>query len=70
LTDNAGEGYYFSTASGSVLYNASEFYNREDQLFASFELFMDFLIELAGCECPTVGDAIETERELLSIYAR
>jgi hypothetical protein len=67
LVDRAGEGYFFSTFSRRVFYR---FQGETDRMFASFERYLDFLIELATVSAPSEQARIERELALLDEYAR
>lgn len=70
ITDNASEGYWFSTINQKVFYNAATFYDKENLLFTSFESFVEFLIELADSASKNIGEFIETEKALLEKYTQ
>ena len=68
LTDEPGEGYWFSPRRQTVFYNASVFYDRDDLQFASFESFVEYLIELAEIPVADIGEFIEAEEALIRKY--
>jgi len=70
LTDDAGLGYWFSTASHNVFYNWEECYDTSARLFASFDSFIDFLIEFADSPQQSIGEVFDREENLLKKYTR
>lgn len=70
LTDDVGLGYWFSTLSHNVFYNCEECYDTSAQLFASFDSFIDFLIEFADSPQQSISDVFDREEKLLAKYTR
>lgn len=68
LTDDAGEGYWFSTLTRKVFYNFEMFYKKENFLFSTFDSFIELLIELAESPAQSVGEFIDIEEALLKKY--
>ena len=68
LTDDAGEGYWFSTLNRKAFYNFEVFYNKENFLFNTLDSFIEFLIELAQSPSQNIGEFIEIEEALLNKY--
>lgn len=67
LIDGAGEGYFYSYLSGTVVYR---FEGESARSFCSFSQFVDYLIELAKIPASSGNAGIERELELLEEYAR
>ncbi|HEY7089490.1 MAG TPA: hypothetical protein VH518_15435 [Tepidisphaeraceae bacterium] len=67
LMDASGAGFYFNRVRGKVYYQLE---GEQDRYFASFDQFVEFLIEFASTERRGNNEMAEREVELLSRYTR